>query len=194
MEPDTCLRLALVLAGAASLTPALAGDHPPRYLKEPLLGLQYDRTATRFEPLPAASLRACPMLADNHNMRSHWYVYAKARGAEGATYYIAGGYSVRTYPAPPDYPRYQLDLQGVVFELQEGSCTVFDDAQNAFSLTPNEAVPPPVLQSLARDHAQRLTHALGGPKRLRKALHRQGIALDSMPAELRQAYRPLASR
>lgn len=181
----------LVLAALLGAPPCLvqAGERPPRILQEPLLGLRYDRLRLRFEPVEQGLLSLCPTLADRDAIRSKWYVYAKAESTDRATFYLVGGYSVRTNPRPPELPKYELDAVGVIFSIGDGRCTVFEEAaRRMFEPYLTGEIPEHVLQALARDHANRIVRVFGGTAKLREDLRKQRIAIDKLPPPLREAY------
>jgi len=181
---------ALLAALCVLLTcPSLASDIPPKILWEPLLGLQFDRDLIRFERLPPQVFASCPTLADRESIKSHWYVFAMTTRGNGEIYYLVGGYSVRTHPNPPEIPKYQLDDAGVIFRINRGRCSVYEEAaRNMFAPNMADEIPASILQALAHDHLQRLMRAFAGSSRLREALRKQRIAMDKLPPALRETY------
>jgi len=190
MPNPTRLRIAASLAGgfaiaaAASVAEAAATApgsaavaDPPRILREPLFGLTYDQAVVQFDRLPSAILAPCSPLADNPNIRSHWFIYAHV-----GSYYIAGGYSIRSRPRPPDFPEYVVDAQGVAFRVERGLCKVYG---NPGELLAGGEAPTDVVAALLSDSMRRLVLAFGGEKQLRKELHRQHIS--RLPAPLEEA-------
>ncbi|WP_342115558.1 hypothetical protein [Pseudoduganella sp. OTU4001] len=169
--------------------PVIAKDRPPKMLRDPLLGLRYDRTLVSFEHLPKQVLAPCPTLAERESIKSHWYVFAKVRGEGGEIYYLAAGYSVRAVPYPPEIPKYDLDDAGIIFSIKDDTCIVFEEpARDMFGPNLEGEIPEPVLLALANDHKQRLTQAFAGSAQLKTAMKRQRIAIDKLPPALREAY------
>jgi hypothetical protein len=176
-----------------ALSPVSWGkEGPPRILREPLLGLRYDSSVVRFPSLPTEVRALCPTLRDTENIRGKWYIYGSTTTGAGESYYIAGGYSVRSHPRPPDLPEFELDDNGVIFKIEGGHCTVFEEAARAmFEPFLTGEIPPVVLHALANDCVARLVQAFGSVNRLEAAVQTQRIAVDKLPNDLRQAYRRL---
>ncbi|WP_374581306.1 hypothetical protein [Pseudoduganella sp.] len=176
--------LCLLLASVAS-----AADNSPRLLRDPLLGLRYDRTLVNFERLSPQQLAPCPTLADRDSIKSNWYVFAMARTANAGAYYLVGGYSIRTHPYPPEIPRYELDDAGVIFSISGERCVVFEaPARAMFEPLLAGEIPEPILLALANDHASRMVQAYQGSSQLRAAMRKQGISVQALPGTLREAY------
>lgn len=176
--------LCMLLASVAS-----AADHTPRLMRDPLLGLRYDRTLVNFERLSPQQLAPCPTLADRDSIKSNWYVFATARAANAETYYLVGGYSVRTDPQPPPLPRYENDDAGVIFSISGERCIVFEaPARAMFEPLLAGEIPEPILLALANDHAMRMVQAYQGSSQLRAAMRKQRISIPALPRPLREAY------
>ncbi len=170
-----------------------AQDLPPKSLREPLLGLQFDPQKVSFERLPAQEYAKCPTLVDRETIRSHWYIFAKARGKLGEELFVAGGYSIRLNPSK-GMSRYEVDAPGVVFSVENGHCTVFEEpARTMFDPFLAGEIAPDTLDELANDHMMRLTGASGGKRQLKAALENRGIALDRLPPAMRKAYASILS-
>ncbi|XLZ68828.1 hypothetical protein ABT364_20080 [Massilia sp. SR12] len=174
----------LLLASVAS-----AAERSPRLLRDPLLGLRFDRTLAKFKRVSPRLLAPCPTLVDRESIKSNWYVFAMARTANAETYYLVGGYSVRTPPFVPGIPRYEHDDAGVIFSISGESCVVFEAPARAM-FEPHLAgeIPEPIVLALANDHALRMAHAFNGPSQLRAALRSQRISIQALPRPLREAY------
>lgn len=182
-------RLILVAHIVAPIGAAHAEESLPRVLQEPLLGLQYDQFRIQFEPLPPELLSPCPTLVDRESIRSNWFIYAKAEDFARAIFYVVGGYSVRTNPRPPDFPKFELDATGVIISIKGGQCTVFEEAAlKMFEPHLSGEIPDDVLLALARDHANRTVAAFGSRAKLRENARKQQIAIDKLPPALREAY------
>lgn len=172
--------VALLLMGLR----AEAGESPPRILREPLLGMEYDRIRVKFEPVPRHVLSTCPTLAPRERWKPIWYIFGKAESMAHGTFYVVGGYSVRTHPDPPEIPKYDRDDPGVIFSIKEGVCTVFEEAaREMFEPYLTGEIPDEVLRALAMDNAHRLIRTFG-EKRIRASR----MAIDKLPPALREAY------
>jgi hypothetical protein len=182
-------KLILVAILTAPSGIACADDSSPRILQEPLLGLQYEQRSAQFEPMQSQLLLPCPTLADRESIKSKWFIYAKAEDKSRAAFFVVGGYSVRTRPSPPDLPKFELDSPGVIFNIKDGQCTVFEEeAKRMFEPDLAGEIPEEILQALARDHANRLIAAFGGKAKVKQLLRNQHVALSKLPLALRKAY------
>jgi hypothetical protein len=182
-------KLILIAHIVAPIGVVQAADHSPHVLRDPLLGLQYDQLRVQFESVPADLISACPTLADRETIKSNWFIYARAGDSESTTFYIVGGYSVRTIPRPPDLPRFEMDAPGVIFSIEDGKCTVFEEpALEMFRPRLAGEISDRVLSALARDHANRAVAAFGGTAKLLELVRKQKIAIDQLPSPLRKAY------
>ena len=87
-----------VLAAVVTLASAVAsaGDKPPRYVVEPVLGLRLD-AGIKLEALPADVSTLCSR--DSENWIYHERIFARAQNA-ATTYYVASGYAQRRNPNP----------------------------------------------------------------------------------------------
>jgi hypothetical protein len=184
---STALNRIVVLTIAFAAFCAVAGEREPRTLRVPVVGLLYEVAKTKFEPLPADVLRKCPTMSDNENMRSSFWIYASTQ--EGPrTYYLVGGYGIRTHAAPPDFPRYEpLDL-GTVFQIDGDACKVFGDALEVFQTRYFEETSQQVLQKLADNLVLRLSKAFGGRAKLGAELRRQRLNPAIVSPELNEAF------
>jgi len=186
---STVLKLALICLCCVCSPYSWGKEAPPRMLREPLLGLQYDRMVVNFVSLPTELRARCPTLADTENMQGNWYIYGQAASSAGDSYYIAGGYFVRAHPRPPELPEFELDGGGVIFMIRDGECMVFEEAaRTMFEPFLADEIPADVLLALAQDHIMRLAEAFGGRERLKAAVRSQKVAIARLPKVLRQAY------
>lgn len=179
----------LIFVALAPVGIVYAEESAPRVLQEPLLGIRYEQSQAQFEPVRPELLSLCPTLADRESIKSNWFIYAKAEDWARSVFYIVGGYSVRTRPRLPDLPKFELDTPGVIFSIKDGQCTVFEEAAiRMFEPDLAGEIPEEILQVLARDHASRLTAALGGKANTERLLRTQHIAIAKLPFALREAY------
>jgi hypothetical protein len=162
-----------------------ASDAPPKILHEPVLGLRYHTDKVKFDVLPPNVFEMCPDLVTDRVSRRAW-IYASAKES-ARTYYVVGGYFVRQFPHPPDYPKYELDELGAVVRLDGPNCTLIGPAQETFALRAFEDTPATVLQQLSADLTLRLTRAFGGPEQLRTELQNQHIDTRRLSPELRDS-------
>lgn len=182
----TALRLLIALMVVC--TSAMGLDEAPHILRVPALGLRYDIHEKVFDRLPSATLRFCPTMVDNDNMRGVFWIYASTRVGNGI-YYIIGGYGIRSDPHP-GFPRYEpLDL-GTVLHIEGKKCTIFGDAQEVFQTRLFEETPQNVLQELAIDLKHRASSAWGGEAQLRSALRRQHRHPETISPEMAAAFTP----
>lgn len=167
----------------------LAAESGPRILTEPVLGLRYEAARVKFDPLPAHALEHCETMRDNEYGRGIWFIYAQAVDSLGRTYYVSGGYEIRT--DEPNPLRYQTGDLGAVFFTERGACTYIDTARQVFEdrLFDNE-LPEPILKALAADIAKRFVKAFGGTDKLRTELRNQHIDKNELPPELLDALKP----
>lgn len=175
---------ALVLSISCS---ALAAGPGPKVLTEPVLGLRYETSRVKFDPLPAHALANCESMRDNEYGKGVWFIYAHATDSSGRSYYVSGGYEFRTN-APT---RYETGGFGVVFFTDRGSCTYIDMARSVFDdRLFDDELPESVLKLLADDVAKRLVKAFGGAEKLRMELRNQHVDKDALPPELLAALKP----
>lgn len=179
---------ALSFFAFASCT-AMAAKHPPKILRDPVLGLKYDVDSEKFAPLPADVLAKCRTMADDERIHSKLWIYALAQD-DGRTYYVVAGYGVQSHPLPPEPGRYVLYDLGTVFAIEGDECVIFGEARETFDTRYFEETPQRVLQKLANDLAARLARAFKGQDRLSAELRRQHILLDPLPPELNEAFKP----
>ena len=166
---------------------ALAAGPGPRVLTEPVLGLRYETSRVKFDPLPAHALTNCETMRDNEYGKGIWFINAKATDSAGRTYYISGGYEIRTETPG----RYETAGLGAVFFTDRGSCTYIDTARAVFDdRIFNDELPESVLRLLAADVAKRLVKAFGGAEKLRTEFRNQHIDKDALPPELLEALKP----
>lgn len=76
---------------------AMAGNKPPRYVNEPVLGLRLD-AGVKLDPLPDEVRAKCSRIADDDESSVHLWIFAEASDA-GAVYYVASGYLKMNHPA-----------------------------------------------------------------------------------------------
>lgn len=164
-----------------------ASDDVPSSLRVPVLGLRYDITAKKFDRLPPEVLKPCPTMKDNENMQGIFWIYASTP-AEKGTYYIIGGYGIRSAPSP-GFPRYEtLDL-GTVLKIEGSHCTIFGDALEVFETRLFAETPQNVLQELAINMKHRASLAWGSEARFRAELRRQQRHPETISPELAAAFK-----
>lgn len=167
----------------------LAAERVPRILNEPVLGLRYQTSHVKFDPLPVHALANCETMKDSENSDGIWFIHAQATDSSGRTYYVSGGYEIRKDALKP--PKYETGGLGAVFFTDRGACTYIDTARQVFEdRLFDEELPAAVLESLAADVARRLVKAFGGPDRLRAELRNQHVDKDALPPELLAALKP----
>lgn len=165
----------------------LAANTPPAILKEPILGLRYEVTKTKFEPMPSNEASKCQ---SNENLTSVWFVYGKYTDNSSRTYYVTGGYDIWKNPEP-NQQKYEADEYGGIFYISGDECIYIDEARQTFiDRVFNEEMSPHVLQALASDAAARLVRAYGGADRLRREVRHQKVDIKALPTELRKALTP----
>ncbi|MEW7849413.1 hypothetical protein AB2N08_11995 [Massilia aurea] len=163
---------------------ALAGDHPPRYVIEPALGLRLD-AGIKLESLPDEVSSLCSR--DNENWIHYERVFARAHDA-ATTYYVVSGYSKRRNPEAGQ-SLYEPIVRGGLYAITGNSC-MDDPADESFLARDVNQTPLPILQKLARDLAARLVQAVGGPDQLRAEIRNQRIDFDRLSPELQDAFKP----
>ena len=168
---------------------ALAADPAPRILREPVLGLHYERAQVKFDRLPPQALANCETLADNEYRTGEWYVYGKTRDASGRTFYVTGGYE-EWLDGRPAHRKFDTEDLGLVVYADSQSCEPGDPARDTFDQRGfDDILTPSILKQLAVDVVRRLERAFGGPDRLRLELRNQRVDLDTLPPELRDAMK-----
>ena len=168
---------------------ALAADPAPRILREPVLGLHYERAQVKFDRLPPQPLANCETLADNEYRTGEWYVYGKTRDASGRTFYVTGGYE-EWLDGRPAHRKFDTEDLGLVVYADSQSCEPGDPARDTFDQRGfDDILTPSILKQLAVDVVRRLERAFGGPDRLRLELRNQRVDLDTLPPELRDAMK-----
>lgn len=181
---------AIVLSTALTCLNCVAAADRPNVLREPVLGLRYEPSTVKFEPLPDGAIATCDTLQNDENRRAVWFIYARATDASSRTYYIIGGYEI---PArvPPGRSKFDTDGLGVTLFTEAGHCTIVDTARQVFDdrLYDNE-MPQQTLRALAKDVADRLLRAYGSPERLKRELRDQHVDQEALPAELKESLQP----
>jgi hypothetical protein len=173
----------LMLAGGG----VAASEVPPKILHEPVLGLRYHSDQVKFDVLPPNIFALCPELVTDRVGRRAW-IYASAQQS-ARTYYVIGGYFVRRFPHPPNYPKYELDELGAIVRLEGSNCTLIGPAQETFAIRALDDTPAAVLQQLSADLTLRLTRAFGGPGQLRRELQHQHVDARRLSPELQDSLR-----
>jgi hypothetical protein len=170
---------------------ALAAQPGPRILTEPVLGLRYETSRVKFDPLPPPALANCETMRDNEYGEGVWFIYAQASDSSGRTYYVSGGYEFHTDPPT----RYETGGHGAVFFTDRGSCTYIDTARDVFTdRLFDDELPESVLKALADDVAKRLVKAFGSADKLRTELRNQHVDKDALPPELLKALKTYFSK
>jgi hypothetical protein len=176
-----------ILAALFMITSAVAsaGDKPPRYLNEPVLGLRLD-SGVKLDPLPDEVRAKCLRIADNNESSVHLWIFAQASDA-GAAYYVASGYLKMRHPGPGK-PLYEPIVRGGLYVITGNNCV--DDPADEAMHEPSDEVPQPILKRLSRDLVARLVRAVGGPDKLRAEIRNQRIDFDQLSPELQEAFKP----
>lgn len=169
------------------LLAANAQSAAPTALHEPVFGLRYELASTHFDVLPDDEIRKCSTLADDERMQSRTWIYAAARNGS-RQYYVIGGYSIRSAPNPPNFPKYELNRYGTVIEIDGNECIVFGPAREVFDARFFDEIPQPVLEALADNLSVTLTQAFGGRDRLQREFRLQKIPLMHLSPELGKAF------
>jgi hypothetical protein len=170
----------------AFCTAVSAGEKPPRYLNEPLLGLRLD-AKVKLDPLPDEVRAKCPRIADDDESSVHLWIFAQASDA-GAAYYVASGYTKMRHPAS-GAPLYDPIVRGGLYIIAGNKCDD-DPADESFGARDFNITPLPILKQLSRDLAVRLVRAVGSADKLRAEIKNQRIDFDSLSPELQEAFRP----
>jgi hypothetical protein len=181
---------AIVLCTALTCLNCVAAVDKPNVLREPVLGLRYEPSTVKFEPLPDGAIASCDTLQNDENRRAVWYIYARTIDASSRTYYVIGGYEI---PArvPPGRSKFETDGLGVTLFVEGGHCTIIDTARQVFDDRLNDdEMPHQTLRALAKDVADRLLRAYGSPERLKRELRNQHVDQDALPAELKESLEP----
>ena len=176
----------LIPALFALCTAASAGDKPPRYVREPVLGLRLD-AGVKLDPFPKDVQAMCQQLADDAFWTNTLWIFARAADA-GATFYVVSGPAKRQHPQPGE-PLYEPDLRGGLISIIGNKCGG-DEARESFDARDFNQTPLPILQQLSRDMAERLVRAVGGADKLRAEIKHQRIDFDALSPELQEAFRP----
>ena len=167
----------------------LAAEPGPRILAEPVLGLRYEAARVKFDSLPAHALEHCETMKDNGYGRGIWFIYAQASDPSGRTYYVSGGYEIRT--DEPKHRRYLTGDLGAVFFTERGTCTYIDTARQVFEdRLFDKELPEPILKALAVDIGKRFVKAFGGADKLRAELQKQHVDKTALPPELLVELKP----
>jgi hypothetical protein len=185
------MRSTVLKAGACALwvlaCAAFGADQAPQSLRVPAIGLRYKIAAAHFEPVANKLLSPCSTLADNDNMHSMFWVYAKVND-EKSTYYIIGGYGIRSHPEP-GFPMYEdLDL-GTVIQIDGKSCRILGEAHEVFAARYFDEIPQHVMHLLADDLAARTGRAFGGKSKVQAELKRQHLNPAATSPELAAAFK-----
>jgi hypothetical protein len=169
----------MVFSAAAS-----AGDKPPRYVIEPVLGLRLNADS-RLESLPVDVSTLCSRDTDKWIYEER--IFARAYDT-ATTYYVASGYAQRRNPKPGQSP-YEPIERGGLYAVTGNEC-VDDPADASFETRDFNQTPLPILQQLAHDLAARLVRAVGGPDKLRAEIKNQRIDFNKLSPELQEAFKP----
>jgi hypothetical protein len=174
----------------AYITPPPAADPAPRILREPVLGLRYERARVKFDPMPAQIVANCADLANNKLSRPVWYVYGQTRDASGRSFYVTGGY-MEMLDGRPKAQRFLTEEPGIMFYIDARTCQSLDPPRDVFDEPESaKALTPPILKQLATDDVRRLEQAFGGPDQLRAEIKNQRIDFDQLSPELQEAFAP----
>jgi hypothetical protein len=170
----------------ATVTAAPAvGTKPPRYIKDPLIGLRVATTA-QLEPVPEALNALCKRVPEDTTTTAHLWIFASASVA-GTSYYVFSGFS-EVRKTPTDAPLYRSVERGGMYIVANGKC-VSDPADEYFD-APTDEVPLPILNILARDLKTRLGHAFGGDEKLQAEIEAQRIDFGVLSPVLQNAFTP----
>jgi len=165
---------------------------PQRVLIDPVLGLRYEISRVKFDPLPAHALANCETMRDNEHSRGVWFIYAQATDSLGRTYYVSSGYEVRH--DEPHQPSFNDGAYGVIFFTERNTCTYIDIAHEFFDdPVYDKEMSESVLKLLAADVAKRLVRAFGGADKLRTEIKNQHVDKDTLPPVLWSELKPYFS-
>jgi hypothetical protein len=166
-----------------------ATNPAPRILREPVLGLHYERVRVKFDPMPAEVVAHCADLAGDEMFKPTWYVYGQMRDASGRSFYVTGGYE-EMLGGRPKNRRFLTKAPGLIFYIDARTCQSLDAPRDVFDEPEsNKAVTPSIIKQLAADVVRRLERAFGGPERLKQELSNQKVDLDALPPELHDAMK-----
>lgn len=188
--PFTATRTVLAILLSASLASGAKcapGDHPPRYLQEPVLGIRLQMEGLKLAPLPENIRALCGQIADDETWMGRMWILAEAEDAT-TSYYVLAGYFKRRHPGPR-LPLYDTGSQGGFYIIRQNKCGG-DPARDTFDVRDFEQTPQAVLQQLAHDLAAKLIRALGGADRLRSEIRNQHIDFEQLSPELQGAFAP----
>jgi hypothetical protein len=175
-------------------THGLAANQAPRILREPVLGLHYERARVKFDLLPPQALAKCETLVDDQYSRSVWYMYGQTSDASGRTFYVTGGYEERL-DGQPGHRRFLTEGLGWVLLVDTTTCDPLDPARDVFDQRQfDDTLTPAILKQLAIDVVRRLERAFGGRERLSSELRKQLVDMDALPPELRDAMKAYLNR
>lgn len=175
------LAAAIVLASNAS-----AGNRPPKYLNEPVLGLRLD-ASLKLDPLPEDVRAMCSRLDPGAHTTERLWIFARASDA-AATFYVVAGYAKLDYPVSGE-TLYEATVRGSLYIVTGNKCDG-DPADESFAARDFNQTPLPILQQLSRDLAARLVRTLGGVDKLRAEIKNQRIDFDALSPELQEAFKP----
>lgn len=185
------LLICAILLGIASGLPW--AQPMPRILQDPLLGLRYEPATIHFAPLPTKMLNDCPLLTDGGHSKRAFFIFASAADASGRIFYLLNGYETLRRNGDGRSPQYVVDEYGPIIMIHDHACVIIDHEggdrfqERIFT----EEYSQDIQQRLLIDYANRLATAYGGKERLRMELLNQLVDVDTLPEELRRAFRDL---
>ncbi|MES2298915.1 MAG: hypothetical protein V4582_17855 [Pseudomonadota bacterium] len=163
-------------------------NEAPTILKVPVIAIRYEVETSRFDALPSDVTDLCEK--NREHIRSRFSIFAMTRDA-ARTYYLVGGYEVRTHPEPPELPRYEVDDFGSVIFVEGNRCVDLGEAALAFEYIDNDkGLSQLIVEQLARDFAVRLERGFGGKDRLRTELRNHHVDFKRLTPEMQKALNP----
>ena len=177
----------LAITSALSLAMTATAREPiPTVARDPVLGLRFNISKVKFDPLPESIFKKCADLVNENTGRKSWiFAYVSM---PAANYYVIGGYFIRHDPVPSGYEKYPSDKFGALLRITADRCEMVDPASESFTEGGSTDLPVEILDPLAADLRRRLEQAFGGPDELRKALHSQRIDLRSQAPSVQRAF------
>ncbi|WP_028100486.1 hypothetical protein [Pseudoduganella violaceinigra] len=163
---------------------AQESNHPPQFLRDPILGLRLPVASAKLDVLPEEIRAQCEQMADTETWTTRPWIFGVANDST-ATYYLIHGYSMRRNPKPGQRLYFQ-PIDGGVYTISGTECTG-DPARETFAVRDPAQIPREVLQQLAQDLLTRLARAAGSKQRLRAAIKQQHIDIHQLSPEMQEA-------
>ncbi|MGW8391471.1 hypothetical protein [Pseudoduganella sp. HUAS MS19] len=179
--------VAILLAVLCASAGAQESNHPPQFLRDPILGLRLPAAGIKLDLVPEDIRALCVQMADTEAWTTRQWIFGVAKHST-ATYYLVNGYSKRRNPTPDQRP-YLQHIDGGVYKVSGSECSG-DPARETFVVRDPRQIPREVLQALAQDLVTRMARAAGGAQRLRAAIKKQRIDFNQLPPEMQEAFKP----